>query len=330
MGPDTADWVAELLTTKGHAAKRSVERDIVAGPSDADKLDYLLRDSHYCGVKYGEYDLDKVVESACTVKENLGDETYLGFDKDAIYSLEEMLLARYHMHRQVYGHRTRVATDRMLVRAIELGIEEEAFPEDLFKPPEDPDAEYVEKYLGWDDSQVVKTLVERKSQAGEVMQALVQRHLFKRVLDFDFDALVQEFDRPSAGDIAGARKAVLRQHRPEAEKLVAAAIGVDPHWVSIHWVDIENPISSRFSFKIAGKEIMVVDKDGRPVEFNETSEVFSDSETPGRIRVSLYARLPDDRSAKDLSNDEVHRIKAAMKEALAIIGKAEAEAPERT
>jgi hypothetical protein len=64
----------------------------------------------YCGVKYGEHDLDKVVESARKVTEKLGDETYLGFHEEAIYSLEEMLLTRYHMHRQVYGHRTRVAT----------------------------------------------------------------------------------------------------------------------------------------------------------------------------------------------------------------------------
>lgn len=41
-----------------------MERDIVAGPADIDKLDYLLRDSHFCGVNYGRYDLDKLVESA--------------------------------------------------------------------------------------------------------------------------------------------------------------------------------------------------------------------------------------------------------------------------
>ena len=45
-----------------------------------------------------------------------------------------MLLARYHMHRQLYGHKTRLATDHMLVRAILLGVEEEVLPEGVFKP----------------------------------------------------------------------------------------------------------------------------------------------------------------------------------------------------
>jgi HD superfamily phosphohydrolase len=48
----------------------------------------------YCGVKYGEYDLDKVVESARKVTEKFGDEAYLGFHEEAIYSLQEMLLTR--------------------------------------------------------------------------------------------------------------------------------------------------------------------------------------------------------------------------------------------
>jgi uncharacterized protein len=34
----------------------SLYKDIVSGPIDVDKQDYLLRDSHFCGVKYGLYD----------------------------------------------------------------------------------------------------------------------------------------------------------------------------------------------------------------------------------------------------------------------------------
>ncbi|MEW5946652.1 MAG: HD domain-containing protein [bacterium] len=34
---------------------------IISGPLDADKLDYLLRDSYFCGVKYGIYDIDRLI-----------------------------------------------------------------------------------------------------------------------------------------------------------------------------------------------------------------------------------------------------------------------------
>lgn len=48
LGTERSEWAANLLAGEGHGAKRSVERDIVAGPADIDKLDYLLRDSHFC------------------------------------------------------------------------------------------------------------------------------------------------------------------------------------------------------------------------------------------------------------------------------------------
>ena len=38
-------------------------RDVISSELDADKMDYLLRDTYFAGVKYGEYDLEKLVES---------------------------------------------------------------------------------------------------------------------------------------------------------------------------------------------------------------------------------------------------------------------------
>ena len=38
-------------------------KDIVSGSLDADKMDYLLRDSYFCGVRYGVYDLDQLLLS---------------------------------------------------------------------------------------------------------------------------------------------------------------------------------------------------------------------------------------------------------------------------
>ncbi len=37
------------------------------GEIDADKLDYLLRDSHYCGVRYGKYDLERILDTVTVV-----------------------------------------------------------------------------------------------------------------------------------------------------------------------------------------------------------------------------------------------------------------------
>ncbi len=36
-------------------------QELISSPWDVDKMDYLLRDSHYCGVQYGTFDLDRIL-----------------------------------------------------------------------------------------------------------------------------------------------------------------------------------------------------------------------------------------------------------------------------
>lgn len=166
---EQADEIADLLVSAGAASRRTVERDIIAGPADADKLDYLLRDSHFCGVEYGKYDLHKIIESARKAQ-FVRSVSALGFHVDCAYALEELVLARYHMHRQVYGHRVRIATDKMLVKAMLLGIEEGDLPTEVFRPEGDLDGRFVEEFLKWDDARVIAELRNARHNASGVTQ----------------------------------------------------------------------------------------------------------------------------------------------------------------
>ena len=243
LGKDLSKWVAELLSGTGHGANRSFERDVIAGPADIDKLDYLLRDSHYCGVNYGRFDMHKVVESMRKTADIQG--TYLGFDHEGIYAVEELLLARYHMHRQVYGHRTRVATDKMLIRSMLFGVEEGLLPRLVFEPPEAPDDAYVAEYLHWDDQRVIRTLLDAPdaSRAKGMMTALTSRHLLKETCRYSHAELQNEFGLNLAGNAVRPQKKAL-EVIPEAEKHVAEAAGVDPEWVVFHWESLKSPVGS--------------------------------------------------------------------------------------
>ena len=87
--------------------------DIVSSSLDADRMDYLLRDSHFTGVEYGNFDLEWVINSFC-----LGLESHpegannkrrwrLCLDeKRGLHASEQLIMARAHMTMQVYGHRT--------------------------------------------------------------------------------------------------------------------------------------------------------------------------------------------------------------------------------
>jgi uncharacterized protein len=97
----------------------TILRALVSGEIDADRGDYLLRDSHFLGVTYGIYDLPRL--SACETILTGPDGPELGLDIHGVHALEGLLLARYHMFLQVYFHKTPPAFEYYLERAIAEG-----------------------------------------------------------------------------------------------------------------------------------------------------------------------------------------------------------------
>ncbi|CFX06340.1 HD domain [Syntrophomonas zehnderi OL-4] len=81
-------------------------KDILSGSIDADRMDYLLRDSLHCGVSYGSFDHDRLIDTLTVFSDGTGSLS-LAVDHGGIHSIEALILARYYMFTQVYMHRTR-------------------------------------------------------------------------------------------------------------------------------------------------------------------------------------------------------------------------------
>lgn len=94
-------------------------RTLISGELDADRCDYLLRDSHFTGVSYGVYDLTRLLACICIV--DGPEQAELGLDIHGIHPLESLLLARYHMFLQIYFHKTPPAFEYFLSKAVEEG-----------------------------------------------------------------------------------------------------------------------------------------------------------------------------------------------------------------
>ena len=87
--------------------------NIVHGPVDCDQMDYLLRDSHFTGVKHGVIDHYRLINS---LRRYSGD---IAIDEGGLSALEGMLTARALMYSAVYFHRVTRITETMLSRAVE-------------------------------------------------------------------------------------------------------------------------------------------------------------------------------------------------------------------
>src|SRR6267142_1797139 len=93
-----------------------VLRQVVSGELDADRMDYLQRDSFFTGVNYGKFDADWIVQNLAAVER--GGRVYLGLQHRAVFAFEDFLLSRYHMFLSVYFHYTSVGYEVTLLGAL--------------------------------------------------------------------------------------------------------------------------------------------------------------------------------------------------------------------
>ena len=150
---------------------------------DCDKMDYLLRDSYYCGVKYGMYDVDRLLSSFTICYMN--NMPRLAIENGGIQAFEEFVLARYFMFIQVYFHRTRRYFDIMLGRALKAILPNGTYPMD------------VKEYLKWDDCRVTQ-LIKENADRDEACRNIAERYVYPRVFHtktHPLEADKREFER---------------------------------------------------------------------------------------------------------------------------------------
>ncbi len=86
---------------------------IVTSQLDADRFDYLLRDSFHTGTAYGTFDLNRVIQSITVDTQN---DCLIVSGEKGMLAVEDYLYARYSMYLQVYQHKKCLASDSLLLK----------------------------------------------------------------------------------------------------------------------------------------------------------------------------------------------------------------------
>jgi HD superfamily phosphohydrolase len=113
---------------KGHYHKKFLHQ-LVSSQLDMDRMDYLTRDSYFTGVSEGVISFDRIVKML-----NVKDDQVVVEEK-GIYSIEKFLVARRLMYWQVYLHKTVIAAEQLLAKALERARELALSGEELFATP---------------------------------------------------------------------------------------------------------------------------------------------------------------------------------------------------
>ena len=295
IGQETSERIVKLLGA-GHGQRAL--RAIVSGPLDADKQDYLLRDSRFCGVAYGVFDIHQLHRSLLLYGPD--DDKELMIDPDGIHAVEQYVLAKYYLTTNVYRHRVRLITDRMIVRAIEVGIETDNLDKLRRLYSFDNSDRFVSDYATWDDARFMHEFGDRPKKASlcrQLLERLKQRRLFKLV----FSEQIRKFKSGLREGIANLadRDGTATRRKLEAElaKLLAEKTGqpIEKNFVIVYPFSIK---SARTSSRNDEAGILVA-RQPKPQPFEQESTLFrSIRERYSDTFVEVYAPVSWDTVAE--------------------------------
>lgn len=204
--------IAGLIDGKGELGA------LVSGDLDLDRMDYIVRDSHYTGVHVG-VDLDRLLQGLArrrTPRPLTEDARHRGtvvLREDALHAAEILLVARFLMYTTVYYHHAARIAERMVARGIDLVL----------------DAREVEPTVlaRMDDAALMHALRSSATPASGLAHMVDRRELLKGAAEL------------TAREAGPARERLQDERvRAEAERALAERVGVEPHLVMVDLPDL--------------------------------------------------------------------------------------------
>ena len=179
------------------------ESAIISGPMDADKLDFLMRDSYFTGASYGLLDAKRIIWRSKVIDDRLA------LSLKAIGAVEEMALARYQSFMNIYFHHAVRAAQTIFLRAVRM-LKELDFS-----------SMNIREYLSYDDY-VLWCMMKKNERTQWAIERIERRDLPKVAYEFKFG----EKDFP--------RELTKREGIEEAEQKLAKLARVPENHV---WID---------------------------------------------------------------------------------------------
>lgn len=204
----TPDFLAmNRVGPSGRWSVKQALKSMVSGELDADRMDYLLRDSRYTGVPYGQYDREMLVGNMIwRPNPEAPGELSISLRRKALHAFEDFLISRFHLFMQLYSHKTVIGFDVVLENA-------------LAELPDFHIEANLEDYVRWSDDWLLRKILENRSSrwGAHIRDRLALKHLFtvRQEDQASFEKFIRPFEVskgttawfPSLSTKARARKA---------------------------------------------------------------------------------------------------------------------------
>ncbi|WP_437309612.1 HD domain-containing protein [Sorangium sp. So ce388] len=275
---------------------------IVSSQLDADRLDYLLRDSLFAGLR-GGFDLSRLLDSLQQL-----DGTRIAVDRRSIVTVEAYLVMLDQMYRAVYYHHTTRAASVLMSSTIRRAFELHRNGDKEIFPPEDHSGIHP-----------LRALAEKGQR--------IELHLYTRLSEFHVWTLIESWTRHpdkvlsdladrllsrrlfKTIDVDAAQRKILDKLEDYAKLLTKDALShVDDSTVD-YYVSVDEP--DRTSYKrydwrseSPDESIWLIGdgRDPKPIEDNPQSKIvwalkdtkyFHRLVVPAEIKSTLVAQMKD-------------------------------------
>ena len=193
-----SDLPEQIVSILNHSHPNKVMSRMISSQLDADRMDYLLRDAYFTGTSYGTFDLERILRTLRIVDDRLV------IKESGVHSVEDYIMARYHMYWQVYYHPTSRSIEAILYaffnRMRDLIVQEpkylEAYP--MFQFLKQGHAITLKEHYQLDESSCFYGFQCASDDTDKILNDLAVRILERKLFDYadfsssdDFDAMKQ-------------------------------------------------------------------------------------------------------------------------------------------
>jgi HD superfamily phosphohydrolase len=257
---------------------------LLSSAIDADKSDYMLRDSYNTGVPYGQVNISSLLRIMHFEKNRII------FDKDES-PVENFLINRYHLYRAVIHHKVVVAVSLMLQRIFEMLVLEGYIesPLDVYN------SEDQDKIAGYNDD-IVLNAMHKYIASGEKKSL---RELIKDFFRRESLELAYSYVSTSMQDVAYGHRGKEITTLIEAPKSMANLSmdsGIEKDWIfpvvlrTLGLIDEEAGIFVRKE----GRTIPIIESDALILRMIGTrmlydARIYTKKGSGGRLRKALRA-----------------------------------------
>lgn len=257
VNPKLAQDVVNIIE---HKHENDILNQIVSAQLDADRMDYLLRDSYFSATSYGQFDLERILRTLRVKNQN--GKKHLVVKYTGIHSVEDYIMARYQMYWQVYFHPVARSYETIFIqlfsRLKDIYLEKPEYFNDIkvLTPYLGSEMPSVEQHYKLDESSLLYCCMMIVEKEDEIASDLARRLLDRDLFGYEDDT---------------------EENRIRIKKEVVGR-GLDPKYY-IRTEEIKtNPYSP-----YKGQKILIENANGEIVELEKASTIV-DAITKGEIK----------------------------------------------